>query len=410
MKRILKYWKVAWATIMENRGRSVLTMLGIIIGVGSVVLMTSLGKGAESLILGSVSDLSPKLVYVMPGSPDEGIAGTIIAIDRIKHRDYLALAELDSLEEVTPFLSYDLIFVAEGENENVQAHGTTTGYTKLMNFYPERGRFIEDFDVDGAKKIVVLGKEVESRLFGDQDSLGKTIKIKGHSFKVVGIMEPQGGNAFEDWDNMAFIPLTTMQNYLFGVDFIQSIMMNAVGEVDDAIEDIRYTLRRMHNIDNPEGDLAKDDFQVMSQDQALGIMTSVTAVLTLFIVMIASISLVVGGVGIMNIMYVSVNQRTREIGLRKAVGATKNDILLQFLVEASAMTLIGGLIGVVFGVGTSYLLSLVIVKFQSQWKFLVNEQALVIALLVSIAIGIIFGLYPARKASQLDPIEALRYE
>lgn len=410
MKRLIKYWKVAWRTISENRGRSALTMLGIIIGVGAVVLMTSLGRGAESLILGSVTDLGPKLIYIMPGSPDEGISGTILAIDRIKMRDYEALTKLDSLEEVTPFLSYDSILVAEGENENVQVHGTNSGYTKLMNFYPERGRFIEDFDLDGAKKVIVLGQEVESRLFGDQDSLGKTIKIKGHSFKVIGIMEEQGGNAFENWDDMAFIPLTTMQSYLFGVDFIQSLMANASGDVDKAIEDIQQTLRRMHNIDNPEGDLSKDDFQVMSQEQALGIFTSVSAILTLFIVMIASISLIVGGVGIMNIMFVSVNQRTREIGLRKAVGATKSDILLQFLVEASALTFIGGLIGVIFGVGTSYLLSFVVVRFQSQWKFLINEPALIISLLVSVGIGIVFGLYPARKASQLDPIEALRYE
>lgn len=411
MERIFKYFKVAWIAINENRGRALLTMLGIIIGVAAVVLMTSLGRGAESLILGSVSSFGSNLLYINSGSPAEGLTGAIISVDRVKYRDYLNLRKVDFLENVTPFLTYDAIAVAGEENEKTQVVGTTRGYSQALNFYTQKGRFIEDFDVSSSARIAVLGYKLSDKLFGDQDPIGQDIKIKGLNFRIVGIMEEQGGNAFENYDDMMFIPVTTLQTYLFGVDYLHTIMAQSKGgDITEAIVQTRDVMRRLHNIDNPENDPAKDDFQIMSQDQAVGIFTSVSSVLTLFIVMIASISLLVGGIGIMNIMFVSVNQRTREIGLRKAVGATRADILLQFLIEAVMLTFIGGLLGVLAGVGISFLLSQIIVRFQSTWQFLINEQALLIALLVSVLVGIVFGLYPARKASRLNPIEALRYE
>lgn len=410
MKRLAKYIQIAWISVVENKARAFLTMLGIIIGVGAVVLMTSLGKGAESLILGSVSSFGSDLIYINPGSPDEGLSGSITSVDRLKYRDFLNLRKADFLENVTPFLVYDAIIVNADENEKAQVVGTTRGYSKALNFYAEKGRFIEDFDVSSSARIGVLGYKLADKLFGEQDPVGKDIKIKGLTFRVVGVMEEQGGNAFESYDDMLFIPVTAMQTYLFGVDYVQTIMANVNIPMDEAIIETRELMRRLHNIDNPEDDLSKDDFNIISQEQALGIFTSVSGVLTLFIVMIASISLIVGGIGIMNIMFVSVNQRTREIGLRKAVGATNADILLQFLIEAVVLTVIGGGIGVLGGVGFSYLLSLLIVRFQSSWQFLVNQEALVISLLVSVLVGVVFGLVPARRASKLDPIEALRYE
>ncbi|MCC6643334.1 ABC transporter permease [Candidatus Peregrinibacteria bacterium] len=410
-KKWLQYLQMSWIAINENRGRSILTMLGIIIGVGAVVLMTSLGRGAESLILGSVSSFGNDLIYISPGSPDEGLgAGSITSVDRIKYRDYLDLKKVDFLQNVTPFLVYDAILVLADQNEKAQVVGTTNGYSKALNFYPEEGRFIEDFDNSSAARVVVLGYKLSDRLFGDQDPIDQDIKIKGLNFRVVGVMEEQGGNAFESYDDMAFMPITTLQTYLFGVDYVQTIMAQAIGSMDEAIIQTREAIRRIHNIDNPTDDLSKDDFSIISQEQAVGIFTSVSSVLTLFISLIASISLLVGGIGIMNIMYVSVNQRTREIGLRKAVGATSRDILFQFLLEAVVLTLIGGFLGVLGGLGLAFLAARIIVKFQSTWQFLVNEQALLIALIVSILIGVIFGLYPARKAAAKNPIEALRYE
>ncbi len=410
MARWLKYIGVSWTAIKENRGRSFLTMLGIIIGVGAVVLMTSLGRGAESLILGSVTSFGSDLIYFMPGSLEGDITSVVTAMDRLKYRDYQNLRKTDFLYDVTPMVVNDLSLVYGQENEKAQVIGTTKEYSSSFNFYAQSGRFLEDNDLSSANRVVVLGYKVADRMFGDQSPLNKEIKIKGQPFRVIGVMEPQGGNAFESWDDMVFVPLTAMYTYLFGVDYIHEMAARVKGDVDDAIVEARNLLRRLHRIDNPEDDLSKDDFTIMSQAQALGIFTSVSSVLTLFIVLIASISLLVGGIGIMNIMYVSVNQRTREVGLRKAVGATRRDIMLQFLVEASSLTLLGGLLGVVFGLGTSYLLSLIILRYQPTWQFLINEQALLISLMVSILIGIIFGIYPARKAARLDPIEALRYE
>jgi putative ABC transport system permease protein len=410
LKKIWRYGTVAWVAVAENKARSLLTMLGIIIGVGAVVLMTSIGKGAESLILGSVSSFGSDLLYIEAGSPDDGLAGSITAVDRLKYRDFLNLKKVDFLSNITPFLVYDTVFVVGNTNEKVMTIGTTHGYSKALDFYPEQGRFIEDFDNTNASKVVVLGNKLAAKLFGDQNPVGRDVKIHGLTFKVVGVMETQGGNAFESYDDMGFIPITTMQTYLFGVDYVQEIMANATVPMDKAIEQTKGVLRRLHGIDNPDDLPAKDDFKILSQQQALDIFNSVSGVLTLFIVLIASISLVVGGIGIMNIMVVSVNQRTREIGLRKAVGATSGDILLQFLIESVMLTMIGGLIGVGSGVGFSFLMSLVIKKFQPVWQFAVNYPALIIAVLVSALVGIVFGLYPARKASKLDPIEALRYE
>jgi putative ABC transport system permease protein len=410
MKKILKYIKLSFVSIAENKGRSFLTMLGIIIGIGAVILMTSLGKGAEAYILGSVSSFGSNLIYVQPGSPDQGITGAIVSPDRIKYKDYLNLSKAKFLENVTPVQAYDAVLSYGDISEFSYVIGTTRGYALLLGFYAEKGRFLDEVDVNGASRVIVLGYKKAEELFGATDPIGENVKIKGQNWRVIGVMAPQGGNAFEDYDTMVFVPITAMQTYLFGVDFVQALMAGAVGEVQDVIEQTTEYMRTLHNINNPENDPSKDDFMVMSQDQVLGIFNDVSTILTLFIVAIASISIVVGGIGIMNIMFVSVNQRTREIGLRKAVGASNSDILLQFLIEAVVITFLGGLIGVIWGVGTSYLISLLVRIFENKWQFMINVEAVIISALVSVAVGLIFGIYPARKASLQNSIDALRYE
>lgn len=410
MSKILKYIKLSFVSIVENKGRSFLTMLGIIIGIGAVILMTSLGKGAEAYILGSVSSFGSNLIYVQPGSPDQGITGAIISPDRIKYKDYLSLTKVNFLENVAPLQAYDAV-LSYGENsEFAYAIGTTREYALLMGFYAQSGRFLDEVDVNGASRVIVLGYKIADKLFGATDPVGENLKIKGQNWRVIGVMAPQGGNAFEDYDMMVFMPVTAMQTYLFGVDFVQAVMAGAIGDVEEVMEQTTEYMRTLHNIRNPENDPAKDDFMVMSQDQVLGIFNDISTILTLFIVAIASISIVVGGIGIMNIMFVSVNQRTREIGLRKAVGAANSDILLQFLIEAVVITFLGGLIGVVWGIGTSYLISLIVKIFENEWQFLINYEAVVISAAVSVMVGLVFGIYPARKASLQNSIDALRYE
>jgi putative ABC transport system permease protein len=408
--KIFKYSRISWISIRENLGRTFMTMLGIIIGVGSVILMTSLGRGAEGYILGSVAQFGPDIIYIASGSSDEGITGAVLAMDRLKYSDYLALKNVDFLYDVTPFNAYNAIVAYGDENRNIEIVGANKNYLTAFNFHVGAGRFFDDNDYNTSARVVALGMKVADKLFADQNPIGLTLKIKNTNYRVIGVMAEQGGNASEDYDNMVFIPLTTMRTYLFGVDYVMSIAARVRGDLDQGIEKTKDYIRMLHRIDNPEGLASKDDFQVISQVQALEIFGTVADVLTYFITAIASISLLVGGIGIMNIMYVTVNQRTREIGLRKAVGATNFDVLLQFIVEAAMISFIGGIIGIISGLTLSYLFYLVIIKFISTWVFAVNLEAILISSVVSILIGIFFGFYPARRASRNNPIEALRYE
>ncbi len=410
IKNIYKYARISVVTIRENLGRTFLTMLGIIIGVSAVIMMTSLGGGAEKFILGSVTEFGPDIIYISPGSPDEGLTGSITAIDRLKYRDYLALRDVDFLQDVTPFNAVDGLLTFGSTTEKTQVIGANKNYPKAFNFRVGEGRFLDDNDFNSRTRVVVLGLKMAGKLYGDKNPVGTKLKINSVNFEVIGVMEEQGGNAFEDYDNMAFIPLTTMQTYLFGVDYVMTIVARVKGDFNEGIEKTKRYIRALHRIDNPQDDPAKDDFQIITQVQVLDIFGVVADVLTYFVVAIASISLIVGGVGIMNIMYVSVNQRTREIGLRKAVGATNRDVLLQFIVEAGMISFLGGLIGIVCGIGLSFLITLVIRQFLDKWAFVVNVEAVLIASLVSILIGVFFGYYPARKAAFQDPITALRYE
>jgi putative ABC transport system permease protein len=262
-------------------------------------------------------------------------------------------------------------------------------------------------------KVAVLGYKINEDFFQNENPIGKTIRIKDVNFKVIGVMEEQGSQMFLNVDDYVYIPITTVQKFLLGINHIQSSAVKIVSQdkIDEAMESIRLILRERHNIYNPEGDLSKDDFKVVSAKESADMMNIVTGILTMLLSSVAAIALLVGGIGIMNIMLVSVVERTREIGLRKAVGARKKDILYQFLIEAIVLTGLGGIIGILLGIVFAYLAAIVLsMALGTQWSFVVSLKSIVLAFGVAAGIGIVFGIYPARKASELSPIEALRYE
>lgn len=385
-------------------------MTGIIIGIGSVILMVSVGNGAQALILSSVQSFGNRSIFVQPGGGKNGGPPSPTAIDKLKYKDYLAIKNLDYLEDVTPNLTYQTVITYSGQTQKAQVVGTNENYLKSVNTDVQEGRFISQDDLTNSNPVVVLGFENADELFGDQDPIGKILRINGKSFTVIGVMEPQGTRFFQNFDKRIVMPITTMKSSINGVDYVQTIMANVKGDLPEAMEELRYVIRNKHAIYNPENDPDKDDFKVVSQVDAAESFQQVSDALTMFLVMIAAISLLVGGIGIMNVMLVAVSERTREIGLRKAVGANNSDIMLQFLIESSVLTFVAGILGVAAGIGVSWLLSIVLKKFEPGWQFLISFDSIAVAFFVSVLIGLIFGIYPASSASKLDPIECLRSE
>lgn len=410
MQRILKFIKISLNTLWSNKSRSFLTMLGIIIGIGSVIMMISVGKGAESLILASVQSFGNRSIFIQPGGGEQGGPPSPTAIDKVKYKDYLAIKDLNYVEDVTPMIVHSSIATYLNENQRVSIVGTNEAYLKSIDTDVKVGRFISVEDIANSSRVIVLGYKNVEFLFGDQNPLGKRVKIGGKSFEVIGVMETQGTRFFQDFDERMLMPITTMRNTIFGGDYVMTIMMNAKGNMADVIEDLRYFIRKRHALYNPTDDPNKDDFKVISQVDAAATFQQVSDTLTVSLVAIAAISLLVGGVGIMNIMLASVSERTREIGLRKAVGANNSDIMTQFLVESAVLTFIAGLIGVLAGIGASGVIALILENYQPDWTFIVTPDSVVLAFTVSVLIGIVFGIYPARSAAKLDPIECLRLE
>lgn len=412
MKRIWKFIRIALAALLENKTKAILTMLGIIIGIGAVILIISIGKGAEKLILSSVESFGPRSIFVQPGGGTQGGPPSVTAIDKVKYRDYLALEASGIVEDVTPLLGEQAVMSYLSEDQSTFLVGTNQNYPEAINFSMAQGRFIEESDVNSSARVTVLGYKLAETFFGDQDPIGQKVKVKGKNFEVIGVAGKQGTRFFQDFDTRAVIPVTTMKDQIKGVDYLSNIMANVPAGIplEEAIDDVRYFVRNRHAIYNPEDDPTKDDFKVISQVDAANTFQSVSDILTLFLVAIAAISLLVGGIGIMNIMFVSVSERTREIGLRKAVGASNSDVLLQFLIEASVLTMVAGVIGVLMGVITSFLMSLILQRFVENWQFIISLDSVIAAFIVSVGVGLMFGIYPARNAAKLNPIEALRQE
>ncbi len=394
--------------VSGNPTRSLLTMLGIIIGVGAVVLMSSVGQSMTGVILSQISSLGPKSMVIFPGQ--EGGAGQIAAgHDSLTFDDLNELEKLSSIESVAPLIFISGRVSYGREEASSQVMGVTPEFFSNQTIVATEGRIIGPEDNDAAASVAVLGPDAKEKLFGQQDPIGKRIKIGENHYAVIGVTKALGSQFFQNADDRIYVPFTKARQ-VTGQKYLNQVTMLATDSFDLAFADVKFLLRRQHGIDNPTDDPKKDDFVTHSSAEAATILGSVSLGLTLFITTVAAISLLVGGIGIMNIMLVSVSERTREIGLRKAIGARKQDILLQFLLEAIFLTLLGGLIGLACGVLLAFVIAIFAQTVLSTYSFAVSVPSVVVSVMMAGFTGIIFGVSPARKASELKPIEALRYE
>jgi len=413
----LESMQIAFRALAANKMRSALTMLGIIIGVGAVITLMSAGEGVSAYIEGEFRGFGSNLLFIVPGGEDEmmeGQPGTIIGGAELTNDDVEALQDpfrAPDVAAISPLVVRSAVIATQDDDMVTRVEGADPDYAEVRKWFPAAGRFIEVMDINSRARVVVLGHDVVDELFPDNPyPLNQKVKIKRIPFRVIGVMEKKGGSSFGSQDEIAIVPMTTAQTRLFSMHSstggykVSQIIVEATNKdrIDAASEQIMTILREQHEIDFSD----EDDFTIISQEDIISIFGNITGVLTTFLGAIAGISLLVGGIGIMNIMLVSVTERTREIGLRKAVGARRRDILWQFLLEAMMLSLIGGLLGIGLGALGAQIITTLIDDFRS----VVTIQSVLLATGFSAAVGLFFGIYPARRAAMLNPIDALRYE
>ena len=390
---LLELLRLAFSRLRTSRLRAALTMLGVVIGVASVVALVGVGQGTTSNITDRLSSLGTNLLTVSPANGD-----STLTLD-----DAAAIAALDTVAGVAPEVSTSLLVRAGDESTTTTVIGTTAAYPTVRAFDVWQGTFLTDVSVDQDLRVAVLGASTAEDLGLGAADIGSEISIGGIPFKVIGILQAKGGSGFQDPDDQIMVPVGTVQKYFVGGDSVRTIGVSVAqaDQMDATKTELTALLRDRHELAAADD----DDFQVFDQTQLLEAASSISGTLTLLLGGIASISLVVGGIGIMNIMLVSVRERTREIGIRKAIGARRRDILAQFLVEALTLSLLGGLIGIVVGLSVSALIGRI-----AGWGFTFSPSTVVAAVLFSLLVGVVFGVWPARQAARLDPISALRYE
>ncbi len=403
---------MALSALTLNKVRTALTMLGIIIGITSVIVLVSAGQGAQSLIVDQIKGVGSNLLFVIPGGSQKGqfsppAASQGILVTTLSTQDVKAMRNpilAPSVQYVNPEVRGQYVVTHAGQDIQVSVAGEDDTYGMVHNIEFSAGDWFNKNEVDGFNQVAVLGSKIKEDLFGARDPIGQIIKIKELSFRVVGVMKPKGvGVGGVDQDSQINVPVTTAQKILLGINYYNMVQIQVKDEnsIASAQDEVTRILRNNHHITDPN----KDDFTIRNPQDIVSLLGTITSALTLFLGAIAGISLLVGGIGIMNIMLVSVTERTREIGLRKAIGAQRSDILLQFLLEAITLTVIGGLLGIAFG----YLGAFVIAHF-GNWSPVVPLPTVILAFGGSALFGLVFGIYPAYKASKLDPIQALRFE
>ena len=398
--------RVALKALARNKLRTALTMLGMIIGVAAVITMVGLGTGAQSAIESQIRGAGTNMITVLPGSANTGgVKQGTGTSSKLTVDDAKALRELPEVEYVSEGLQTRQQIVIGGQNWQTNIVGVNVDYQSIKSWPTDKGSFFTDADVNAAAKVCLLGMNVAQNLFGDDDPTGVEIRIRNQVFRVLGVMGPKGASSSgQNQDDQVLAPFTTVMKKLQGTEFLNYILVGAksADQVQATSDAVTAELRIRHKIE-PGAD---DDFKAQTQDDVIAMRTAASATMTSLLAGIAGVSLLVGGIGIMNIMLVSVTERTREIGLRLAIGARGSDVLLQFLIEAVVISLVGGSIGIAFGYGASELLT----YYDPTLPTVVPVDAVMESVLFSAAVGIFFGFYPARKASALDPIDALRFE
>ena len=406
---ISNLFKIALRAIAANKLRSFLTMLGIIIGVASVIAMIAIGQGSKQSIQKNISEMGSNMIMIRPGQ-DRGPGGArqdASEMQTLKLKDYELLKEnCRYLAAISPSVSSGGQFVAGNSNTPSTIYGISADYLKIRQLKVQDGEMFTDEDIRTSAKVCVIGKTVADNLFPNgEDPVGRTIRFKSIPFRVVGVLKSKGYNSFGmDQDDLVLAPYTTVMKRILSVTYLQGINASALteGMTQEAIDEITTLLRESHRI---KAGVDEDNFNIRSQEEMAAMMNSTSDTMTLLLLVVACISLIVGGIGIMNIMYVSVTERTREIGLRMSVGARGIDILAQFLIEAVLLSVSGGIIGILCGLGAAWSINVF-----AHWPVLVQPWSVFLSFLVCTATGIFFGWYPAKKAASLDPIEALCYE
>jgi len=407
--------QTALAGLATHKSRSLLTILGIVIGVTSIILIMAIGEGAQKLIVAEIGGFGAETIIVRPGKEPTGPSDFAESLfsDSLKERELNALllkGNVPDLIAASPEILIPGSVAYEGETFKPVILGFSAEFLiQTLNLTVSEGITFDETDIRSKARIAMIGSRVKEELFGADSAIGKTIQIKGEKFRIVGVFDKRGQVVFFDLDELVLVPYTTAQTYLTGAKHYAQIIVSveSADQVNRAVEDIKKTLRELHRIENP----ADDDFFVQTQQGVVEQVQNILSILTLFLTAVVAIALVVGGIGVMNIMLVSVTERTKEIGLRKAIGATKRDILIQFLLEAIMLTGAGGIISIILSAGLSLLIAIIISRFAGfDWNFAFPIPAAILGLAVSTAVGLVFGIYPARKAAEKNPIDALRYE
>lgn len=404
---LFNLFKIALKALANNKLRCFLTMLGIIIGVGSVITMLAIGQGSKESIKANIAEMGSNMIMIMPGTDMRGgVRQSSDDMQKLKPADYEAMREgMTFVKGISPEVSSQGQFINGNNNYPSKVSGVAIDYLDIRKITVEEGSMFTERDIQGAAKVCIIGKTVADELFPSGESpIGKVIRFNKIPFKVVGMLKSKGYNSMgQDQDDVVLAPYTTIMKRVLAIDYLQMLFASAVTEekTEQAIDEISTILRKNHKLKATDD----DDFNIRSQQELSSMMSSTSDMMTLLLACVAGISLLVGGIGIMNIMYVSVTERTREIGLRMSIGARGIDILTQFLIESIIISVTGGLIGVILGCGSAW-----IVNFLFRWPVQIQIFSVILSFVVCTVTGVFFGWYPAKKASNLDPIEALRYE